>query len=305
MFSLISSPSLPINRRARRPFRQTEKRTKMSDTGEGDPRALAKLRERIDAIDGEMHRLLVERGTVIDSLIKTKGTSRPGAAFRPMREATMMRRIAARHTGALPLATVEHIWREIIGTFTHMQAPFGVVADMSVEPERMRDLARFMFGFSVELKSAADAQSVVAAVASANDLGLIARAARGPWWRGLVGPDAPKIMALLPFIAAKGRPADLPAFVISPPLADPTPFDISVFALAVEGPVKSIAGIDILAVADADALIATTAPADAGSLRAAFEKAGINVRSIAPAGGFARGITTDGRATDFYAEIAR
>jgi chorismate mutase len=276
----------------------------MSDTGEGDPRALAKLRERIDTIDAEMHRLLIERGAVIDSLIKTKGTSRPGAAFRPMREADMMRRFAKRHSGALPLATVEHIWREIITTFTHVQAPFGVVADTSVDGERMRDLARFTFGFSVELKPAANAAAVVAAVAAANDLGLVSRAARGPWWRGLVGPDAPKIMALLPFIAAQKRPADLPAFVISPPLADPTPFDIAAVAMTADGPVKSIDGVELLALADSDALIAVPNPVDLPALHAQFERAGVAVRTLLPVGGFARGITADGRATALYAEIS-
>ncbi len=276
----------------------------MSDTGEGDPRAQAKLRERIDTIDAEMHRLLIERGAVIDSLIKTKGTSRPGAAFRPMREADMMRRFAKRHSGALPLATVEHIWREIITTFTHVQAPFGVVADMSVEPERMRDLARFSFGFSAQLKTAANAGAVVAAVAGANDLGLIARAARGAWWRGLVGPGAPKIMALLPFIAAQQRPADLPAFVISPPLADPTPFDIAVVAMTADGAVKSIEGVDILQLAENDALIAVPNPLDLPALHARFDKAGVSVRTLNPVGGFARGVTADGRATSFYAEIS-
>jgi chorismate mutase len=277
----------------------------MTDTGEGDPRALAKLRARIDGIDAEMHRLLVERGTVIDSLIKIKGTSRPGAAFRPMREADMMRRIAARHSGALPLATVEHIWREIITTFTRVQSPFGVVFDTSVDGERMRDLARFMFGFSVELKPVAHATAVVAAVAEASDLGLVARAARGPWWRGLVGVDAPKIVGLLPFIVAQHRPADLPAFVISPPLADPTPFDIGVVALTVEGPVKSIAGVELLQIAENDVLIAVANPFDPADLNARFEAAGVAVRSLSPVGGFAQGVTADGRATAFYAEIVR
>jgi chorismate mutase/prephenate dehydratase len=283
----------------------------MSDTGEGDPRALAKLRKRIDAIDEKMHGLLIERGTVIDSLIKTKGTSRPGAAFRPGREAEMMRRIAARHEGALPLATVEHIWREIITTFTHMQAAFGVAVDVSVEPERMRDLARFVFGFSVELKPVANAVAVVAAVAEANDLGLIARTAKGAWWRGLVGDRAPKIMALLPFIAAKERPADLPAFVISPPLADPTPFDIAVVALTIEGPFKSlddgvILGADgndvILGVDGNDVLYAVPGSLDRAALNARLEAAGVKVRSVVPVGGFARGITIDGRPTLLYGE---
>ena len=63
----------------------------MSDPGEDNQRMLSQLRTRIDAIDSEMHRLLITRGTVIDALIKTKGAGRPGAAFRPAREAAMMR----------------------------------------------------------------------------------------------------------------------------------------------------------------------------------------------------------------------
>lgn len=277
----------------------------MADTGEGDQRALAKLRDKIDAIDAEMHSLLIKRGTVIDSLIKTKGAARPGAAFRPGREADMMRRIVARHKGALPLATVEHIWREIISTFTRMQADFGVVIDASVEPERMRDLARFVFGFSVSVKPVTSAEKVIAAVAEANDLGLIARAAKGAWWRGLVGAKAPKIMALLPFIAAKKRPVDLPAFVISPPLADPTPFDINAFAITVDGSFKGVKGGEILAAAGKDVLFAMPGRKDPTWINSRLEDLGVGVRSVTSVGGFAKGVTADGRATPLYARAPR
>ena len=98
-----------------------------------------------------MHRLLIERGTVIDSLIHDKGTSRPGAAFRPGREADMMRRLVARHEGALPLADGRaYLARDHHDLHPHAGA-FDVAIDGSVEPERMRDLARFYFGFSVKL----------------------------------------------------------------------------------------------------------------------------------------------------------
>ena len=277
----------------------------MSDTGEADQRALGALRDKIDAIDAEMQRLLIERGTVIDSLIRIKGTAQPGAAFRPTREAEMMRRFVARHSGRLPIATVEHIWREIITTFTHIQAPFGVVIDTSVEPSRMRDLARFAFGFSVEVREAESPAAVVAAVAGANDLGMVARSARGPWWRGLVGANAPKIIALLPFIAAADRPADLPAFVIAPPLTDTTPFDIAAVALTVDGVMKTLPDLTILEVSGEDVLIAVTGPADLSYLNTWLEDAGVRVRSLSPVGGFARGITIDGRATALYAEVAR
>ena len=139
----------------------------------------------------------------------------------------MMRRLVERHEGALPLATVEHIWREIITTFTRMQAPFDVAIDISVEPERMRDLARFVFGFSVELVPVAgpgrSSPRLPKPTTSASS--------RAPPRAAVVArfdrEGAPRIMALLPFIDVPDRPADLPAFVISPPLADPTPMDLA------------------------------------------------------------------------------
>lgn len=275
----------------------------MAGTGETDARTLADLRAKIDAIDAEMHRLLVERGTVIDALIRTKGTSQAGAAFRPGREADMMRRLVARHEGALPLATVEHIWREIITTFTRMQAPFDVAVDVSVEPERMRDLARFYFGFSVKLIDLPDAAAVVARVAETGDLGLVARGqtAAGAWWRGLQRPKGPKIMALLPHIGVEGGPADLPAFIISPKLADPTPPDIRILAISAKGPFSPPAGSEVLASANEDGrseiLLAVPASSDAARIAA---EAGSRVESIVEVGGAARGIAVDGATSLLY-----
>src|ERR671926_1482166 len=88
--------------------------------------SLAELRREIDRIDEAMHRLLIERGEIIDRLIATKRTQESGSAFRPAREADMMRRLVERHRGILPLDTVESIWRVIVSTFTYVQAPFSV-----------------------------------------------------------------------------------------------------------------------------------------------------------------------------------
>ena len=73
----------------------------------------------------------MQRGEIIGRLIKTKKTAESGSAFRPAREADMMRRLVERHAGILPLDTVESIWRVIIATFTYVQAPFRVHADFS------------------------------------------------------------------------------------------------------------------------------------------------------------------------------
>ena len=93
--------------------------------------SLADLRADIDRIDEAMHRLLMDRGKIIDRLIEVKQTQESGSAFRPAREAAMMRSLVQRHEGILPLDTVEGIWRVIIATFTYVQAPFAVHADLS------------------------------------------------------------------------------------------------------------------------------------------------------------------------------
>lgn len=152
---------------------------------DGPETALADLRREIDRIDESMHRLLMERGLIIDRLIATKRTAASGSAFRPEREAAMMRVLADRHRGLLPFDAPESIWRVIISTFTHVQAPYSVHADTGAGEAAMRDSARFHFGFTTPLVTHPDAASAIAAVAgSRGDLALVAPgAAAGAWWR--------------------------------------------------------------------------------------------------------------------------
>ena len=127
---------------------------------------LVELRREIDRLDEAMHNLLIQRGEIIDRLIKAKQTQESGSAFRPAREAQMMRRLVERHKGILPLDTAEGIWRVIIATFTYVQAPFSVHADLSAGDAMMRDSARFHFGFTVPFVPHIGAASVVAAVSA-------------------------------------------------------------------------------------------------------------------------------------------
>jgi chorismate mutase len=204
----------------------------------GEPPALADLRAEIDRIDEAMHRLLMERGDIIDRLIAVKKTSETGSAFRPGREAAMMRALAARHTGLLPLDTAEGIWRVIIATFTYVQAPFAVHADVSGGDAPMRDTARFHFGFSVPYRPHESAAAVIAAVAAARgDLGIFRLdqgVSAGAWWRDLVGDRRPKVIARLPFIERPGHPAGTPVFVVSKPLADAAVRDVVLYAASFE-----------------------------------------------------------------------
>lgn len=184
--------------------------------------ALAKIRAQIDRVDDELHRLLIERSGVIEKLIAAKRSGGRRGALRPDREAAMMRRLVARHEGLLPLTTIEHLWREIITTFTAMQAPFSVIVAPGNDPLALRDLTRFYFGFSVPVREAVDAASAIAQVArpGSADVALVPIRDEEPaaWWAALEGEQAAAICARLPFLQAAGRPADLPAYVVAPPV---------------------------------------------------------------------------------------
>ncbi len=191
---------------------------------------LADLRAEIDRIDAEMHALLIERGRVIDRLIEIKARQGGGSAFRPAREASMMRAIVKRHRGRLPVDTVESIWRVIISTFTYIQAPYTVHIDVSRGDAGMRDSARFHFGFTVPCVPHLGAGEVIRAVGeSSGDLGMFALdggSGAGAWWTQLAPSEAPKIIARLPFVERADHPAGMPVFVISKPLADGAARDV-------------------------------------------------------------------------------
>jgi chorismate mutase len=262
--------------------------------------SLADLRREIDRIDADMHALLIERGEIIDRLIAVKKTEETGSAFRPAREAEMMRRLVQRHHGSLPLDTAESIWRVIISTFTYVQAPFSVHADLSAGDALMRDSARFHFGFTVPFEPHMGAASVVEAVtASKGDLGLVpafAIAGSGPWWTALEFKNAPKIIARLPFVERANHPAALPVFVISRAAPDAMVVETDTWSLRVSGwsaaAVRALAEFaDVIAVPDSAfdgaALLVSLPHGSIDAVAAALVKSGASIRSSALVGSHA------------------
>ena len=211
----------------------------MATSSHSETPSLGDLRKEIDRLDEEVHRLLMQRGEIIDRLIAVKSSQETGSAFRPAREAEMMRRLVDRHHGILPLDTVESIWRVIIATFTYVQSPFSVHADLSAGDAIIRDSARFHFGFTVPFVPHMGASSVVAAVsASKGDLGLVPAFAvpgGGAWWTALEFDAAPKIIARLPFVDRADHPAAAPVFVISRAAADAMVTEVEVWSIRVAG----------------------------------------------------------------------
>lgn len=266
-----------------------------------DKPLLADLRKEIDRIDEEMHTLLMQRGEIIDRLIASKSSQETGSAFRPAREADMMRRLVKRHHGRLPLDTAESIWRVIISTFTFVQAPFAVHADLSAGDALMRDSARFHFGFTVPFVPHMGASGVVAAVSeSKGDLGLvpaISVAGAGAWWSALEFDAAPKIIARLPFVERPDHPAALPVFVVSRVAPDAMAKEASIWSVRVSGWGGKSAQVlstvtEFIAVPDrafdGAALLVTLAEGrDLTEVKKALVNAGASVRSSALVGSHA------------------
>ena len=262
--------------------------------------SLTDLRREIDRIDEAMHELLLERGEIIDTLIAVKKTEETGSAFRPAREADMMRRLVQRHRGNLPLDTAESIWRVIISTFTYVQAPFSVHADLSAGDAMMRDSARFHFGFTAPFVPHAGAASVVAAASSSKaDIGLVpafATAGAGPWWTALEFDAAPKIIARLPFVERSNHPAGMPVFVVSRVAPDALVTETEVWSLRVSGwnaaSVNTVAPLaDVIAVPDrafdGAALLVSVEHGGIAAVSKALIGIGASIRSTALVGSHA------------------
>jgi chorismate mutase len=263
------------------------------------PPSLAELRKEIDAIDEGVHRLLLQRGDIIDRLIQVKQTQEVGSAFRPAREADMMRRLVERHRGILPLDTVESIWRVIISTFTYVQAPFSVHADVSVGESAMRDSARFHFGFTVPYVSHFSASAAVEAVAkSKGDLALVsASSSRTPWWITLEAKGAPKIIARLPFVERADHPAALPVFVVSRVADSAMVTEVETWSVRVSGwnaevaralsPLAEIVAVPDTAFDGAALLVLISGADRLERIKLALIQAGASVRSSALVGSHA------------------
>jgi chorismate mutase / prephenate dehydratase len=88
----------------------------------GEKEELAGLRERIDAVDDEVLRLLSERAQFAHRI----GEIKHGNIYRPEREAQVLRRIAETNPGPLPEGSVRTIFREIMSACLALEQPLKI-----------------------------------------------------------------------------------------------------------------------------------------------------------------------------------
>ena len=183
---------------------------------------LDELRREIDRIDEQAHDLVMRRADVALRLRTAKGK---GPTFRPEREAKVLRRLAARHRGALPLSVMVRVWREMMGANLCLQGPFTVAVADRPDQLGVWDLARDHYGShatGMTLGSPAQVLSAVAeGAAMIGVLGMPRDNEDAPWWPMLAASGrGPRVVVRLPFAGsgnARGeRPQALAVALLEP-----------------------------------------------------------------------------------------
>ena len=208
-------------------------------------KSLAEVRKRIDSIDDRLHDLLMERAALVPSAVRAKAGS-SGLAYRPGREADILRRLVDRHEGKFPLVSLILIWRQIISASLGIQENFLVAVYAAEEEDPRREVAEVHFGaatpFSIHRTVAGVFNAVTQGNASVGILPFPTEEEDAPWWPRLVregkgprGDEAPSIVARLPFVPT-GRHASLShdSLVIAMQPPQPSEGDRSIVVVTAE-----------------------------------------------------------------------
>ena len=198
--------------------------------------SLDTLRTEIDAIDDEIHSLLMSRTELVTEIGKLKQRAGNHAfSLRPAREAAMMRRLAAQHRGPFPLSALIKIWRELLSGQVRVQTPFSVAVCDGDDPVSYRGLVRDQFSgalvksFSRPEEATAEVDTGTSAVAV---VPLPARNSAEFWWAELAFGDHQrlKVIGLLPFLQSTASDT-VEAFAIAAVHPEPSGKDVTLAAL--------------------------------------------------------------------------
>ncbi|TCK03042.1 prephenate dehydratase [Marinobacterium mangrovicola] len=123
--------------------------------------ALGKVRDRIDEIDREIHRLLNERARCAQTVaeIKTKGGTEAAVFYRPEREAQVLRKVMSRNEGPLPDQEVARLFREVMSVCLALEQPLNVVF-LGPEANFTQQAALKHFGHSVRCSALDNLEAV-------------------------------------------------------------------------------------------------------------------------------------------------
>jgi chorismate mutase len=199
---------------------------------------LAQFRAQLDRLDDQIHDLLMARAAVVEGVARDGG--KQGTKIRPGREAIILRRLLARHTGALPPQAIIRFWRELFGAALIIEGGQTMaVCDGDGGADRIA-LAREHFGPYTPLRRHHNPAQTLADLA--RDTAQLAvlpppgedDEARGGWWPMLTAtaPHRLFVIAKLPFWPKRveGAPAG-EAYVVAAIRPDPSGDDRGLISL--------------------------------------------------------------------------
>lgn len=226
-----------------------------------DKPSLDDLRQQIDAIDNQIHDLIMARTRVVEQVRDLKQGD--VVKIRPAREDQIAYRLMERHQGHFPRRELIRIWRELIVATLGFEGPFSAAVYVGGEDSGNGawDLARDQYGSFTPMMASGSFHQVIEAVrtqeATVGILPLPRQDDENPWWRHLVtdSTDAPRIIARLPFAGAgNSRGGGAEALVVCPVNREATDRDHAYLAIETEGEISpgrvrdamAEAGFDIL-----------------------------------------------------------
>ncbi len=189
---------------------------------------LATLRAEIDELDDALHAMLLRRAEVVAAIAGLR--AKRATPLRPGREAAIIRRLLARHHGALPRHTIVRLWRELLAATTAMQGRFALAVCETDPNSATVAIAREHFGALTPLsRHCAPGQAILAVSQGEAAVAVLPMPAAdepdaAAWWPALLDQGGARlsIVGRLPFWAP--RPEGAPrvqALVVS--AADPDP----------------------------------------------------------------------------------
>ena len=201
-------------------------------------KSLADLRREIDAVDDQMHDLIMRRAELTRGVKAAKARANNHVYLRPGREAQILRRLAAQHAGDFPLGAVIRIWREMLCAQIPIQGPF-LIAVAASDDIGLWDTARDHFGSDTAMTAYGDADSAIDAVAAGHQTLAVlpAPSQDAPWCQRLVAEaDGPRIVVKLPFadMERRAEPATT-AYVVGLVPPEKSGDDVTIIAATGDG----------------------------------------------------------------------
>ena len=164
---------------------------------------LEDIRREMDAIDDGLVSLLERRFAATEKVraIKSKNGALGGSAFRPAREAAILRRLLARPESLVPPELLVRLWRNILARSAQNQADITVHISKKLNASMgLRLRIRDYFGTLPVEEYRDEAQALMQVNASPGDICIVET--ESPWVEAFVegkGGQA-KVVACLPFL---------------------------------------------------------------------------------------------------------